>query len=473
VTLLKVHRSSFAVLLLSGCATFSPRLGFDEIEQEVSKRTSAEVVWHESEGITHEIELKSTELLSKPLTVSSAIQIALLRNPSLQALYEELDIAQASVVSFSTLRNPELDAEVRFGPVTPVIELSLVQNALDLILLPLKTRIGEAQFKAAKLSVTGRVLDVIGEVRDSYFRLQAAEEQRGLNRKVLDAWEVSSKLADELYRAGNATKLEKLNEQATFEEAKTDLLSSEIECEEAREDLNGILGMSYEDKSSDWQVEGRLPALPDEEIDFTKFEELALAQSIDLEVARAEIDALALRLGLERPSLLFGSVVSGVSTEREDGTWSTGPSLSIQLPIFNLGRPVKGGAEARLRAMKQSYNALVRRVYFEARKVRVRVVSARARARNQFNVVIPVRRQALEETQKHYNAMLVGAFQLLQAKQAEINSGRRYILELLAYWKARADAEQLLSGRMPRSERRTNVGTLALSGGNETSGRGH
>ena len=63
-------------------------------------------------------------------------------------------------------------------------------------------------------------------------------------------------------RAGNTTRLDKLNEEATFEEAKTELLASEAICEEAREELNTLLGVSHETKAADWHVEGRLPAVP-------------------------------------------------------------------------------------------------------------------------------------------------------------------------------------------------------------------
>ena len=46
--------------------------------------------------------------------------------------------------------------------------------------------------------------------------------------------------------------------------------------------------------------------------------------------------------------------------------------------------------------------------------------------------------------------MLVGAFQLLQAKQAEIEAGVEYIDALRDYWVARTQLEQVESGRTAR-----------------------
>ena len=47
-----------------------------------------------------------------------------------------------------------------------------------------------------------------------------------------------------------------------------------------------------------------------------------------------------------------------------------------------------------------------------------------------------------------YNAMQMGIFELLQAKQAEIDAGRDYVESLRDYWTARADLEKAVGGRL-------------------------
>lgn len=44
--------------------------------------------------------------------------------------------------------------------------------------------------------------------------------------------------------------------------------------------------------------------------------------------------------------------------------------------------------------------------------------------------------------------MQLGTFQLLAAKKEELNIRQRYISALCDYWIARAEAEQLMNGRM-------------------------
>ncbi len=51
--------------------------------------------------------------------------------------------------------------------------------------------------------------------------------------------------------------------------------------------------------------------------------------------------------------------------------------------------------------------------------------------------------------------MQIGAFQLLQAKQEQINAGNDYIRTLREYWIARTELDLLLSGRMVSLERST------------------
>ena len=55
--------------------------------------------------------------------------------------------------------------------------------------------------------------------------------------------------------------------------------------------------------------------------------------------------------------------------------------------------------------------------------------------------------------------MLVGIFQLLQAKQGEIEAGRAYVEALRDYWMARAELEKAVGGRLSRAAATTQPAT--------------
>ncbi|NIW79224.1 MAG: TolC family protein, partial [Calditrichae bacterium] len=61
-----------------------------------------------------EVEKAIEELLKEELTPEASVQIALLNNPNLQAIYEDLGITQADVVEAGLLENPVIFGQVRF-----------------------------------------------------------------------------------------------------------------------------------------------------------------------------------------------------------------------------------------------------------------------------------------------------------------------------------------------------------------------
>ena len=53
----------------------------------------------------------------------------------------------------------------------------------------------------------------------------------------------------------------------------------------------------------------------------------------------------------------------------------------------------------------------------------------------------------MQQNQLQYNAMQVGVFQLLLARQQQIDTAQRYVESLRDYWLAHTEVEQLLKGR--------------------------
>jgi cobalt-zinc-cadmium efflux system outer membrane protein len=55
----------------------------------------------------------------------------------------------------------------------------------------------------------------------------------------------------------------------------------------------------------------------------------------------------------------------------------------------------------------------------------------------------------MEQAQLEYNAMQIGLYELLAAKQAQVDATRGYIQTVRDYWVARAELERALGGRVP------------------------
>lgn len=439
--------ASFAAALsLSACARYEPGVGLVDVESVVRERSGESVSLVRRKSPDDEVKRQIDIILAEPLTSNAALEIAIFSNPMLQAAYESLDVAQAEMVEAKLLRNPVLSADARFGGENVAYEFSLVGNLLGLLYQPLRARIGEAQFARAKVELALSIVDFASNVRGTFFETLAATSQCDFRKRVVDATDASLELATKLHAAGNITDLDLANERVLHEESKLLFASASQALSESRERLNALMGLSGE-RATGWRLTAAFPEVPKQEIDLSDVERKAIEKSLSLEKARYELDELAGKYGLARPFALFGEGAIGVTSQREtDGEWSTGPSVAFALPIFDWGGAVSGKAEALLNRAVEKYRAEMIELDTKTRAAKERLVTVRQQAIQQQRIILPLRRQIVSETQRQYNAMLVGAFQLIQAKRDEIDSSAEYLDRLLAYWRARLALERLMSG---------------------------
>ena len=99
-------------MLVTGCATFDQRAGFSDVSATVEARSGKRVVWNLGTELDAQVAQEVRELLHDTLTVDGAIQVALLNNRDLQALYADLGVAQADLVQAGLLKNPVFDGVV-------------------------------------------------------------------------------------------------------------------------------------------------------------------------------------------------------------------------------------------------------------------------------------------------------------------------------------------------------------------------
>jgi cobalt-zinc-cadmium efflux system outer membrane protein len=196
-----------------------------------------------------------------------------------------------------------------------------------------------------------------------------------------------------------------------------------------------------------------LPDIPAEEIPLEKLESMAIENRLDLAAERKEVEALAQALGITIDWRWVGQIEVGVSSEREtDRTWVTGPSLAIELPIFNQRQADIARLEAQLRRSQKRLTAQAIDIRSEVRSLRNRLILQRNVADHYSGTVLPLREKIVDLTLKEYNFMLTGAFDLLAAKQQEFEAYQKYIEAVRDYWIIRADMQRSLGGRLPLSE---------------------
>jgi outer membrane protein, heavy metal efflux system len=433
----------FLLLLLPACVSVPRDAGADDVQQALAQRGAPPVVWSaEPQTADHD---RVAAMLAGELTADEAVAIATLNNPRLQVTLAELGIARADLIEASTISNPVFEAELRF-PAEPYrpFELTLAQSLIELIQLPRRRALGRAAFDAAQMRVSSEVLRFGADVRSAYYDLLAATQHVALSRTSAAAAQAAAEVAMKQHAAENITDLDFENEQARYEQAKLDLARAEQRVLLAREALVRVMGLR--NAAAEWRLPESFPPLPEAELDQQQLEQLATSQRLDLAIARRELDVARQRVPIARLSMLEETVVDFHYEREPSGEHTLGPGIEIPIPIFNNGRAARTRAEAEFLRTRHAVHALEAESASILRAARSTLAEARARVEYYRDVIVPRRARIVELTKLEHNAMLVGVFQLLQAKQNEMQARRDAIEAQREYWSARTNLDRALQG---------------------------
>lgn len=435
-------------LAFVGCTSTNPKPAFDNVGEQVAARTGHQVRWMRDEAECGEIDSAVDALLQTNLTARSAVAIALLNNRTLQADFEEIGISQAALAQASRLRNPEYSGFYRLpihGPTTLNTENVLVQDFLSLLTLPARKTIAAGNLDATKLRIAHQVLALAEEVQAAFYTVQAGQQLTNRLGIIVEVNEAGADIAKRQHEAGNITDLDLQNQQAAYAQSRLDLSRAQAQLRVDRERLNRLLGTWG--KQTGWQVESELPPLPEQELSIQNIEALAVSQRFDLAAARREVGNVESALRLKKSVRWLPAVSLGVNAERDlDHTWVVGPTLSLEVPVFDQGQPELARLAAEYRRAARSLEALAVNIRSEVREVRDALFAVRDAAEYYQKILLPQRQRILHETLLQYNAMQLGNFILLSAKEREAVAERESIEALRDYWITRARLERAVGG---------------------------
>ncbi len=425
--------------------------GYGDVRQLTAARIESDVRWYAHDAAEAPNEA-TRKIIARPLDAHAAARLALLNNQTVQAAFEDLEVARGRLVQALRISNPTADAALRFQPgegATPDIEVSGMLDISDLWFMPLRAGAAESQLDATKLSVAGRVLDIAFEARRAFYDYQAAAQTLELRQSILVALQASFEAAQRLFEAGNITELSFANERALYEEARVAFTRAEATLLARREALNAILGLWGRDVQ--WTAKERLED-PTEAPKLDALEARAIERSLDLELIRRRFEAAGKGANVARARGWIPELRAGVAAEREAGDesrWSIGPAVDLELPLFYQGQGEVAIALADQRREQRLFADTAVRIRAAARAAASQLAATAKSVEYYKNVFLPLRQQILDATQLQYNAMNAGVFQLLQAKRDQIDAARVYVELLREYWTLRTDVDQLIAGRLP------------------------
>lgn len=441
---LKMHAHAGFVLTLlltlTGCATFSDDGGFDEVSSTTTKALGQQPRWLKDEPSRTAAHEEVKTLLTSELSMDSAVKVALLNNPRLQAEYANLGIAEASLVQAGRLPNPGFSFSRTNGGGAQEIERGLHFNVMSVLTMPIRSGIETRLFNAAKLGAAQATLATGIEARRAWVDAVHARQSTRYFEQVVDSADASRELMQRMSRVGNSSRLDLTREQLFHAEASASLARARQREAAAREALIRALGLWGEQLPV--RLPQRLPSLPDELREVSDVERKAIEGRLDIRRARHDLDAMTSNLNLTQITRFVNVLEAGPAQVRERGeTIRDGYEISLEIPIFDFGGARVTRAEAmaaqaadRLRAIAVDARSQVREAYLNYR-------SAYELARHYRDEILPLRKRIADEQLLRYNGMLISVFELIADSRQQVASVSASIDALREFWLAESDMQ--------------------------------
>lgn len=437
---------------LGGCASFTPDHGFGTVQKLARDKLRVDAQWTREVSQGSTTQARVAELLTKPLDVDDAVQVALLNNRGLQAAYADLRIAEATLVDASRLPNPHFamlrTSKLESGVREFKIEQAFTFNVFSLITMPQVMAIERRRVDATQRAVGIEMLRLAADTKKAYYAAVAAEQTVEYMKQVAEAAQASAELARRMARIGNFNKLQQAREQSFYADAALNVGRAEQAAIAAREKLARMLGLA--DGVGLVKLPPRLPDLPKQVSDQPDVEQVALDQRLDLQQVRLQVQALASNLGLTRTTRLINVLELGparVLEGQRGDAYKRGYEVAFELPMFDGG----GARVARAEAIYNQALDVAAQMVVEARsEVREAYLGYRTSydiAKHYRDEIVPLRKRISEENLLRYNGMLIGVFDLLADTRSQIAAVNSAIEAQRDFWMAQSDLEMALLGK--------------------------
>lgn len=444
-------KSTWVLALISCCISGCTKIqGPNDccVSSTIERRMDKLVQWNHGCYQDKQIcELIET-LLQQELTSDSAVQIALLNNPKVQEIFEKIGIAQADLVEAGLFSNPAFDLIFRFPEKKDLvtnIEYTITSSFIDLFLIPLRVKVAKAELEQTTLRVTNDILDLAFEVEQTFYELQAAQQDLTYVQSIVELTSIHSELSLRQQKVGNINKLEFQQIQSRYLEAVLEIARIQNDIIRLREKLNRLLGFCGDIQ---WKVADNLPEIDYQGIPLECLESVAFRERLDLQAARFDVLRLSRKLGIKQWWVYTQGRI-GIGGERDpDGTNVIGPAFTGEIPIFNYGQADRLRIHAELRQAQDHLSAMEIRVLSEVREAH-KLLMNDLRIINDYRArIIPLQSKILESSEELYNVMGLGIDRLIENKRQEFQAYSNYIISLRNYWMARVQLDRALGGKL-------------------------
>lgn len=383
------------------------------------------------------------------LTLASAIDMALKRNPDLVASRYELTAAQARALQAGLRPNPELDLELEnfagSGAATGTDALETTLSLSQVVELGgkrgLRLSVAEADSNLIAIEQRARQLDILAEVTRRFIDVVAAQERARFAAE-------NSRLAQQTLDAINARVQAARAPLAEASRARIAVTRTAIEerraaaaLRSARYGLAALWGdvePTFTSASADLFAFAPVEAFPDlikqieRNPDITRFASQARLREAELRLAQAQA----------RPNLAFSI---GIRQLEESNDTALVAGVSMPLPVFDRNQGAIREARARRAQSDAELQAELVRIRGALYAVYQEMIATGESANSLRNEAIPQAQTALEQTQSGYDRGRFSFLELLTAQQELLALREAAIDSAADYHRLLAELERITS----------------------------
>ena len=414
------------IFIIVGCSSQSPNehASYDvsNISEGIRERTDYTLRQASEPG---QFDIPEWVTLNDGLSQDEAVALALWNNAQFQADLAALGFARAELLEANMLSNPVFSV---LFPISP----KLLETALDIPIDALwqrPHRVAAAELDAQRLSenLIENGLKLVRDIQITYGDLLLARK-----RVILAAEEAKLKaqitqLDQARLRAGDISELTANTSYVDTLRASDTINRFSKEADLLKQRLNSLLGITSEDIIFDI-VPSEISPISDVSID--EVLKIAFACRPDLRAAELAIEAAGKRIGWEESKVYnFIAVLDGDDTE--DDSFTIRPGFSVEVPVFNQNDAKIAYAKAELEQAAQRYEAIRQNIILQVQQAYTQYISAHEQFDLWSSDIIPSLEQAVEQSQRSFEAGDVSLILVLHA-QRELIEARMHLTELVA-----------------------------------------
>lgn len=465
---LRLASIGVGAFVLAGCASLNIDESLDRTNRDAASFTQGKLKLNRSAEDRAAADEAATALLSQPLGQDEAVRLALVNSPALQALLAQRWANGSNAAQSGRIPNPVFG----FGRLRTGDELELERvlafGLLDLILLPQRYGIATRLIEQNQVQLTADVVDEVTKVRMAWVGAVAAQQGLQYAQQVFEGAEASAELARRMQAVGNFNRLDRARQQVFYADAATQLAQARHSAAAMREGLVRQLGLS-DVQAERMKLPERLPDLPASPRDPADVGQAASQRRLDVQIARAGLEAAAKVQGITLVSSLTDIELAlrrNTTFDDDTGSKSTGRGfeVAVRLPIFDWGGAQRDAMNAQTLAMSNRLEATMRAAGSSLRESYSAYRTTYDLARHYRDEVVPLRKLISEENVLRYNGMLIGVFELLADSRTQVTSVIAAIGTARQFWEADAALKASIVGQ-PTMGAVMAVGAAAGGGG--------